>query len=1613
MTLKIPDNFIEKPTRGFDQAVKAPPDGTMLHVYKGGFYNVNWGSDSNANFIDVLSVGPITSVQKLFVNEVDLEAGEFPKSKFFTHTGVGSETPWSGKYPYVERTYSISKQAEVLQEEKYSETSFKRQVSSRGVEAIRVNFTTGAFTQRDKENRVKTAKAFFKVRILDSRGRKVVEKVTQSNRYFASNPTSVQLTVKIPDDSYKNTLWTYEVIMNIKGKDYGVPVSGSWSASTVTEIYRDTQTYNDIAFCSGKIVADEVDAKTPKRQYLVSGYKVQVPKIQTVNGKDVFTGSFERKTSDSYAWNAMAVLTDTKWGAGLPIDKINIISFLEFDRYCSETINGIKRYSHSQYLIKADNYFKLAAQIVGNADGKLYEDTTGRIGILIDKQTNNRRVITTYDVKDEKVKRTTVPESKKINQVSGEFDDKTNNYKKTIIQEDDQDAIDTHGVITKKLKLDTCTDPQEARRILKRYLVTSQVATSSYVFEVGNAHEDIQIGDVVELYDRVYSRMNYCGKVGKGSTRTVIKVDKRTPVDLSGFTGDMYVKFDNNRGVPTKVKISSWTDKNIILAGSLPQVPEEFTSFGVEGSVSPTLIRVISTTDKKGTIQVEGVEYNNSLYSHVERGTPLVIPVTRYLPPKASDNVITGLAVVRTTTALKATWDRIPNWNYQYYWKRKGDTDPKGGITIKHGLITDSNSPTTSLDLPLTPALYTFHIRAFDKADPSKSTELYTKDYHLTVTEGGTSTIDKVSALGVKQSDNTIGSTYLGRDFTVKWDQTEPPLPLKLQGFILRVSQDGKTMEKRLPSSYHEYRVSEKDLIDKFGEEMKREFMITVITIDSNLLTSDPVTKQVFNVAPDAPHLTILATGDVRLSPTSGPIPANAVRSRTLVWKDGFAESSALVVETEDLENIALPDGTIVFDGSTYHYKSAWIDSFGTVGAKYGIANFIANPDLLVPVAPELGDVIPIDESTVLIKFTHDGTWFHKLRVDFRQYGIATWQTYVNEFTFPPEPDDTSHDYDPVTGEGFVTIGGLALNTEYEFKAQAANIASAWSEDSNIVRGFPHISADTSVIESEIEAILGTLDVRELIAEGVVDAFVDLELDKAIVKETINREDEDSQIVAEINKLTSYTEDLTKKSLSQFTTLVTLVTDTQKSIATKIENMETKFEDDFNKANANISNVKKLITEEQRARIAEVNKMDVRLSNETSERQAEIERLKSTIADGDQASASEINKIAVALETEEITRAAEILDVRRAIVTETNARASEISQLQTNVNNEIATAFDKATSAIGYCSIGGSPSAQDTQDKCVAAGGTWIDSSLAESVKKVQVSSGGKVATVEQFYQAYTDLEGDVVGKATIGVNSSGVFTGVEFIGSGTKLSSITFQGDAFKLKDTKGNNALNWDAVTNQWVFSGGLSAVSIDGGEIAGTKISGGTISGTNITGTTITGGKVKGTTVEGATISGGTINGATGNFSGTIFAKNIEGDVVDINTNAVNSKAIAGGVTTKVQLAEWKLKKTSIRSTVIVEGLYFKFDDTNNAYWYYVDIERDTGVGWETVKKSIVYSTDNDKETVNSLPLVFNTGLTALTRYRIVIYAPDTTRKGGRFLAQDVIVKVFKRGDTIEFN
>ena len=74
-----------KPIRSIEQQTLPPRSGQATPLYgTSSGLNTIWGSDSNANSVDMISVGPITGVDDIIINGSSINDGEYPESILYT-----------------------------------------------------------------------------------------------------------------------------------------------------------------------------------------------------------------------------------------------------------------------------------------------------------------------------------------------------------------------------------------------------------------------------------------------------------------------------------------------------------------------------------------------------------------------------------------------------------------------------------------------------------------------------------------------------------------------------------------------------------------------------------------------------------------------------------------------------------------------------------------------------------------------------------------------------------------------------------------------------------------------------------------------------------------------------------------------------------------------------------------------------------------------------------------------------------------------------------------------------------------------------------------------------------------------------------------------------------------------------------------------------------------------------------------------------------------------------------------------------------------------------------------------------------------------------------------
>jgi hypothetical protein len=259
-----------------------------------------------------------------------------------------------------------------------------------------------------------------------------------------------------------------------------------------------------------------------------------------------------------------------------------------------------------------------------------------------------------------------------------------------------------------------------------------------------------------------------------------------------------------------------------------------------------------------------------------------------------------------------------------------------------------------------------------------------------------------------------------------------------------------------------------------------------------------------------------------------------------------------------------------------------------------------------------------------------------------------------------------------------VTFTGLRHNTEYAVRAQTVNAfgASAWKTEEITTTanttdlidliGGPIKESVFEQIIPELQGLIGSIaegyDTRNLIVEGVVDAFKDLDTEQKVIQETITRRETDREITASLTQLTADFSDEQGIRTAQYTELTTAIATETEARVTQLELLEATVDENT----ATIGTTQTALANEVLTRTTQVNTLSSNFNTLDGEVSATVLRV-------DQAEAN-INGNASA-----------IAGIRVAVAGTNSQSQAELilSTTVSNANTAVARAYLGVTSTAG------------------------------------------------------------------------------------------------------------------------------------------------------------------------------------------------------------------------------------------------------------------------------------------------------------------------------------------
>ena len=329
-------------------------------------------------------------------------------------------------------------------------------------------------------------------------------------------------------------------------------------------------------------------------------------------------------------------------------------------------------------------------------------------------------------------------------------------------------------------------------------------------------------------------------------------------------------------------------------------------------------------------------------------------------------------------------------------------------------------------------------------------------------------------------------------------------------------------------------------------------------------------------------------------------------------------------------------------------------------------------------------------------------------------------------------------------------------------------------------------AADNGV-DSKFSDVVQRLDAAEGVARTSISQITGIELD--LKDKTFD------DIVSEYSKFATTT-DLTKVDVKASFADEKLKAQTTEleSIAEQSVNLAAL----FNKNAALINSVTRAVANDEKASVIR----DERYKAKFEESTARFSDVTTAIAKIDEANVIRDQEMAsFVFET-----VSSFDEVAQTFASQEQAYTTLGQTLTTKIGNDtleaknaaIATAQQYTRTAVGYCvNAQGQISNESDAVACVAAGGSWVAGPLAEFIENLQISEGGKTASIKQMRQVFKTVDGELVARGGWQLDNNGRAVGVVGYNDG-QIGNLDLVGDVIRQGAMVGNTFVPTSYVDN-----------------------------------------------------------------------------------------------------------------------------------------------------------------------------------------------------------------------
>ena len=532
-------------------------------------------------------------------------------------------------------------------------------VSSTSVDEVYINVQLDSLVAIDDNGNANGYTVKFLVETRNSPADVWTDLTTWVIKGKSTKPYSEGFSILRPDGA-AGKIWGVR-ITRITKPDSSAKINSNSRWVNTNEITHKTLTYDNTALCGIYADAQSTGGSIPRVSLLVKGLKIKVPKNYNPETR-VYTGAFNGTLTtgvfytDNPAYCLLDLLSNERYGMGVPLSKIDIYSFYNAGVYCDQMVSYVNesgdtitepRFTFNNIIQTYEDAYTLIQAIASCMRGFVIE-LGGLLTLIQDRQGSISHVFTNANVIDGIFEYNSNDLNERFTTVNVTYNDPNDRYLQKVITVPHSTDLTYDTEIEKypynsaEIAAVGCTSPGQAYRLGKYYIDNSLLTGENVQFKTSIQHAFVQPGDIILVSDSHYSGENLGGRIVSATT-TSITLDRT--ITLSGGINSITAYLSDGTIETKTISQTNGSFTTITTTSPFSSTPAANSTYIVTlstSSIPPRTFRIskvtLMTSNEGNLLEISASLYDATKYDRVDASVTMPIRqftnIVQYAVPK-------------------------------------------------------------------------------------------------------------------------------------------------------------------------------------------------------------------------------------------------------------------------------------------------------------------------------------------------------------------------------------------------------------------------------------------------------------------------------------------------------------------------------------------------------------------------------------------------------------------------------------------------------------------------------------------------------------------------------------------------------------------------------------------------------------------------------------------------------------------------------------------------------------------------------------------------------------------------------------------------------------------